>query len=324
MTEFPANQTVLAVDIGGTKIAAAGVTGSGQIVARRREATPVTGPTDLIARLTAMLADLRLEAGSPVAVGIGIPAMLEPNSDRVLWAPNIPGCRDVLLREPLEQALGVPVFLEYDGHTAVLGEWWQGAGRGYQNVVFSIIGTGIGGGMIVNGTLYRGRNRLAGAAGWFTLSTTLDDIDEARTCGQWELLAAGPGVVRRAQLGIAAGRETELTGDLLTAEAVFAAARRGDAFAKEIVAETVRLIGIGVSNIVSLMNPDIVILGGGVGAQADLILEPVRCIVRTWAQPVSGNSVQIECSRLGDDAGLLGAAYGAFERVRDSKGGEPT
>ena len=96
------------------------------------------------------------------------------------------------LREPLEQALGVPVFLEYDGHTAVLGEWWQGAGRGYQNVVFSIIGTGIGGGMIVNGTLYRGRNRLAGAAGWFTLSTTLDDIDEARN---WALAVAPIAVV---------------------------------------------------------------------------------------------------------------------------------
>ena len=119
---------MLAVDIGGTKIAAAGVTGSGQIVARRREATPVTGPTNLIARLTAMLADLQLEAGSPLAVGIGIPAMLEPSRDRVLWAPNIPGCRDVRLRDPLEQALGVPVFLEYDGQTAVLGEWWQGAG----------------------------------------------------------------------------------------------------------------------------------------------------------------------------------------------------
>lgn len=188
MTEFPVNRTVLAVDIGGTKIAAAGVTGSRQIVARRREATPVTGPTDLMPRLTAMLADLQLEAGSPVAVGIGLPAMLEPNSDRVLWAPNIPGCRDVLLREPLEQALRVPVFLEYDGHTAVLGEWWQGAGRGYQNVVFSIIGTGIGGGMIVNGTLYRGRNRLAGAAGCLRFrprSTTLTRPAPAASGNCW-------------------------------------------------------------------------------------------------------------------------------------------
>ena len=100
--------------------------------------------------------------------------------------------------------------------------------------------------MIFNGTLYRGRNRLAGTAGWFTLSTTLDDIDEARTCGQWALLAAGPRVVRRTQVGSAAGRGTELTDDSLTAEVVFAAARHGDAFAKEIVAETARLIGIGV------------------------------------------------------------------------------
>jgi glucokinase len=241
--------------------------------------------------------------------------VLENGTDRVIWAPNIPDCRDVDLRGPLGAALGMPVFLEYDGHTAVLGEWWQGAGRGYQNVVFIIIGTGIGGGLILNGRLVRGRDRLAGAAGWFVLTTDPGEAEAARSRGHWESLAAGPGIARRAQ---AAGGER--TG--LTAEGVFAEARAGGVWAQTLVAETARTIGLGVANIVSLVNPDIVILGGGIGTQGDLILEPVRQVVRDWAQPVSGRGVRVEVSQLGEEAGLLGAAYAAFERAALEKGGQ--
>lgn len=306
--------TVLAVDIGGTKVAAARVTSEGQVVSRRREVTATTGPPAVIDQLTRLLGDLRDESTDPViAVGVGIPAVLEPGSDRVIWGPNLPGFRNVKLREPLETALQLPVYLEYDGHTAVLGEWWQGAGRGLQNVVFVIVGTGIGGGMVLDGKLYRGTNRLAGAAGWFTLATELAEDEPARRYGHWELLAAGPGIARRALEGLDAGRPSILSPQDLTAEQVFKAARAGDAFAQEIVSETARIIGIGVANIVSLVNPELVILGGGVGTQADAILEPVRRVVRHQAQPISGRSVRIEVSQLGEDAGLLGAAYAAFK-----------
>jgi glucokinase len=307
--------TVLAVDIGGTKTVAARVTGGGRVVARRREGTAMTGPRAVIDQLVRLLRDLVTEPGVevPAALGVGIPAVLEPGSDLVIWGPNLPGFRNVKLREALESALQIPVYIEYDGHTAVLGEWWQGAGRGYQSVVSVIIGTGVGGGMVLDGKLYRGNNRLAGAAGWFTLATEIGDEDPARHCGHWELLVAGPGIARRALDGPKEGRLSTLSPQNLTSEEVFNAARAGDAFAQEIVSETARIIGIGVANIVSLVNPEVVILGGGVGMQSDLILEPVRRVVRDQAQPISGRSVQVKVSQLGEDAGLLGAAYAAFE-----------
>jgi glucokinase len=304
---------VLAVDIGGTKTVVARVTGSGEIVSRRREATSTAGPQSVTEQLVDLLREQCDEA--VLAVGIGIPAVLEPDTDRVIWGPNLPGFRDVHLREALERALDLPVLIEYDGHTAVLGEWWQGAGRGYHDVVFTIIGTGIGGGMVLGGRLHRGISRLAGAAGWFTLSTDYQMDDAVRQYGHWEHLAAGPGILRRARGGIQAGRPSTLSADGLSTEVVFAAARSGDLLAREIVADTARIIGIGVANIVSLVNPELVILGGGVGMQADLLLEPVRRVVREQAQPISGQAVRIEVSRLGEDAGLLGAAYAAFERT---------
>jgi len=313
--------TALAVDIGGTKIAAARVTNQGQVLSRRREVTATAGPPAVIDQLTRLLGELIDESDAPViGVGVGIPAVLERGSDLVIWGPNLPGFRQVRLRESLEAALRLPVYIEYDGHTAVLGEWWQGAGRGFQSVVFVIVGTGLGGGMVLDGKLYRGNNRLAGAAGWFTLATELKKEEPDRRRGHWELLAAGPGITRRALDGLKAGRSSSLSAQGLTPEQIFDAARVGDAFAREIVDETARIIGIGVANIVSLVNPELVILGGGVGTQADLILEPVRQIVRDQAQPISGASVRIEVSSLGEDAGLLGAAYAAFERAGDLRG----
>lgn len=315
--------TVLAVDIGGTKTIVAQVTGSGDVVSRRREATSTAGPEAVTEQLVRLLRAQCDEA--VVAVGIGIPAVLEPDTDLVIWGPNLPGFRNVSLREMLEQALGLPVLIEYDGHTAVLGEWWRGAGRGYHDVVFAIIGTGIGGGMILGGRLHRGISRLAGAAGWFTLTTDYRTDDAVRQYGHWEHLAAGPGILRRARAAIQAGRPSTLPVDGLSTEVVFAAARSGDPLAQEIVADTARIIGIGVANIVSLVNPELVILGGGVGMQADLLLEPVRRVVREQAQPVSGQAVRIEVSQLGEDAGLLGAAYAAFERAGSQRlGAGPT
>jgi glucokinase len=308
--------TALAVDIGGTKIAAARVTSEGQVLSRRREVTAKASPQAVIDQLTRLLVELRDESDDPaIGVGIGIPAVLERGSDLVIWGPNLPGFREVRLREALEVPLRLPVYIEYDGHTSVLGEWWQGTGRGFQSVVFVIVGTGLGGGMILDGKLYRGYNRLAGAAGWFTLATELKAEEPDRRRGHWELLAAGPGITRRALDGLKAGRSSSLSAQEITAEQVFDAARAGDAFAGDIVGETARIIGIGVANIVSLVNPELVILGGGVGTQADLILEPVRRVVRDQAQPISGASVRIEVSSLGEDAGLLGAAYAAFERA---------
>lgn len=163
------NKMVLAVDLGGTKVAVAAVSPQGEIQFRAQEPTNQEGPVPLIAQITRLLRDLISESGLPKdeiqGIGVGIPAVLEPDTDFVIWAPNLKGWRNIALRSALEQELGVPVCIEYDGHAAVLGEWWQGAGRGYHSIAMLIVGTGIGGGLILDGQLYRGSDRLARPGG---------------------------------------------------------------------------------------------------------------------------------------------------------------
>ena len=327
MTDPSRESYLLALDIGGTKVAAAVVTQQGQVVLRQEQPTCQLGPQTGIEQMAGMLLEMLegrgLETSQVLGLGVGIPAVLEAGSDRVIWAPNLQGWRDVDLRPALESRLGLPVYIEYDGHTAVLGEWWQGAGRGYRSLAVVIIGTGIGGGMILDGRLYRGRDRLAGAVGWFAL--TGDPYlpePRSRSIGHWESLAAGPGLAQRAAEQASQHPESGLyplaQSQALTARSLFETARAGDALAKQLVLEAAGLIGLGVANLVSAIDPEIVILGGSVGAQGDLLLPSVREVVRRWAQPASASSTRIVCSELGADAGLFGAAYTVLMRGHPS------
>jgi glucokinase len=300
--------TLLAVDIGGTKVALALITRQGEIVAKDHLPTDPSGPETIIDHIIRFAARSAAEA-----VGVCVPAVLSHESDRLLWAPNLPGWQDTPLRDLLQSRLELPVFLEYDGHAAVLGEWWAGAAKGYQSVVSIIIGTGVGGGVISAGKLWRGRDRLAGAVGWFPLPGP-DGVDH------WENLTAGPGIVRRARQLIAAGEPSSLAVESLTARQVFDTARAGDALARQVVEETAVLTGQGVASVISLVNPDIVVLGGSIGQQGDLLLPTVQATARRWAQPFSARDVVITSSTLGAEAGLLGVAYAAFERLSSQAG----
>jgi glucokinase len=335
MTQGETAGLILAVDLGGTKVAAGLVSAQGRLILRKEEPTCQDGPergVDQIVRLLwAVLSESDHSPSEIQGIGVGIPAVLEQVTDRVIWAPNLAGWRDVALRASLEQRLCLPAYIEYDGHAAVLGEWWLGAGRGFRSVAMVIVGTGIGGGMILDGRLYRGRDRLAGAAGWFamTANASLQDL-RGHSTGHWESLAAGPAIARQAMSGlkehptsslaarihtVTAGADDLPTEESITAKQVFEAARAGDDLAGKIVASAGELIGLGVANIVSLVNPEIVILGGSVGRQGDLLIPHVKAVVKRWAQPASANSIPIEISQLGSDAGLLGAAYAVLERA---------
>lgn len=320
------HEMLLAVDLGGTKVAAAAITSNGAILQRLEQPTNQEGPAALIDQIAGMLRVLILDPTSRCqpfkAVGIGIPAVLELETDFVVWGPNLNGWRNVDLRGELGKMLGLPVYVEYDGHTAVLGEWWQGAARGYQAAAMIIVGTGIGGGLVLDGRLYRGLNRLAGAAGWFALTADAAAADpRGHSIGHWESLAAGPGIARRAAdllPDYPSSSLQSLSLDELTARRIFACARQNDELSLRVVNETARLIGLGVANVVSLVNPEIVVLGGSVGRQPEL-LPVVKQVVRQWAQPASASSVKIVASALGAEAGLYGAAHAAWTRAQEAE-----
>jgi glucokinase len=174
----------------------------------------------------------------------------------------------------------------------VTGERWLGAARGLNDVVYLAVGTGIGAGIISGGRLVRGAADISGAVGWFALNPEWREA--YRGLGCWEAEAAGPALAQR----IGAN----------SAEEVVARARNGDAMARTAVEQSAMYLGMGMANIVSILNPEMIVLGGGLMQAADLFLEPIRRTVAQWAQPVAARQVHIEMTQLGEDAGLLGAA----------------
>lgn len=325
---FARDQTVLAVDLGGTKTAVALINGRGEILCSRQEYTLQSGPEKGIAQiihlLEQVLQESHLAKHNVAGIGIGIPAVLEAESDLVIWAPNLRGWRNIPLRSELEHHFKLPTRIEYDGHTAVLGEWWQGSGKGHQSVINIIIGTGVGGGMIMEGRLIRGYTRLAGAVGWFVVGNPLIPQEEVeRSLGSWEARVAGPGLARYAQSLLEQERASDSilrnVEKEITAKDIFTAAHQGDSLALQILGQWAELVGMGIANVVSLINPEVIILGGGVGSNASNWIPIMETAVRKYAQPISAQQVKIVVSVLGHRAGLLGAAFALFQRLEQEK-----
>jgi len=293
------SKTVLAADLGGTKLACALVTSAGRIVTRRTEKVDVSTRLAPVAQLARMARELRGEH-SFTAVGVAVPGLVR--RDGTVWAPNLPGWTRMPLARELRRALRVPVAVESDRNAAVLGEAWRGAARGKQDVVVLIVGTGIGAGIIAGGRLVRGAHELAGCAGWLSVSESRAAAFARVGC--LEALAAGPALARRARQELSSRRIKAG----LTSEAVAALARRGDLRAQRLFRDAGRWLGYGVADIISLFDPEVVVLAGGFSAAADLFLPELRSAVRERAQPLAARQVKIAISRLGGDANLLGAA----------------
>jgi glucokinase len=293
------DRPVLAVDLGGTKVSFAVVDADGTIRARAKRSSHegVAGiGYDAIAASaadTVRAAGLRWE--DVRAAGVVVPGIYDPATARA-WAPNLWGRDEVPLGEELRERLPVPVVVDSDRSGYVLGEAWRGAARDCTDVVFLAVGTGIGAGILSHGRLVRGRGGIAGAVGWFALDPRWRE-DYGRM-GSFEAEAAGPALARR--LGAA------------SAEDVAAAARRGDPAARRAVGETVEWLAMGIANLISALDPQVVVLGGGLMQASDLFLEPVRRAVRRWAQPKAVEECRIEATELGEDAALFGAARLAF------------
>lgn len=316
---------ILGVDIGGTNLVVGLVPAEGgDAVALRNRATQAERGVNAVVEDIVRMCHEAIEVGGVarddiIGMGVGSPGPLDRASGIVLDSPNLQW-RDVPLRALLRERIDGPVALDNDANCATYGEWWQGAGRGTRSLFGLIVGTGIGGGWISDGVLQHGASDGAGEIGHTTVA-----LDGRRcACGNYgciEAYASGPNIAARARQGLEAGSRSLLVDlvegdlDLITAATVFEAAIADDPFADRVVNETARILGVGVANIINLLNPEAVVLMGGVTRAGDHLLEPLRAEVRARAFRSSAEVCRIVLGELRETVGVVGAA-GLFLQAR--------
>ena len=314
-------QFILGVDLGGTNIVvgAMPVDGSREIGIRTLPTRADMGADAVADRIAAMvenvILDVRKETGAErdafLGVGIGSPGPLDRERGVVVVTPNL-GWRDYPLRDEVSRRLHLDATLDNDANCATLGEWWCGAARGGRNVIGMTIGTGIGGGLILDGKLYHGASDVAGEIG----HTSIDSTGRRCKCGNYGCLEAycsGPAIAERAREAIEREESPaimELSGGdphRITAAIVYEAARIGDVVAREVVRDTGRMLGTGLANLMNIFNPDTIVLAGGVTQAGEALFAPLRAEVRRRAFKPAVDVCRIVPGSLPVSAGVVGA-----------------
>jgi glucokinase len=307
---------IVGIDVGGTNIVAGTVAEDGsEILGVLSVPTKSEDGADaVVARIVDLARASMAQAGKReiAGVGIGSPGPLDTKSGVVLLTPNL-GWVNMPLRDRVANGLGLPATLDNDANCAIFGEWWRGAARGVEHVVGLTIGTGIGGGIVLYGDIYRGASDMAGEIGHMTI----DSNGRRCNCGNYgclEAYASGPAIAARAVEGIEAGAATVLpryvAGELhkVTAQVVYDAAHEGDEFALEVVRDTAKFLGAGVANIINIFNPQVVVICGGVTLAGDKLFVPLRSEVKRRAFKPAVDVCRILPGELPGTAGVWGAA----------------
>lgn len=299
------------IDLGGTNIAFATADGDGRIVAQASIPTAShEGPDGVLSRIAAKMLEM---APVPGALGIGVPGLIDLDRGITRFLPNFPTqWRDVPVADMLSARLGCPVRLLNDARAAALGELTFGKGKDARTMVFFTLGTGIGGGVVVEGKLLLGP---LGAAGELGHQTVISDgpLCGCGNHGCMEAVASGPAItaegVRLLRAGLAPRLHCAVEGDAarVSPKTMAEAAAAGDAAVYDALLRAARYLGIGVANMVTALHPDLVVLGGGVAGIGDLLFDTVRQTVRERVRMFPVDGVRIEPSALGDGAGVLGA-----------------
>ena len=311
------------IDVGGTKISAALFTAGGRMLGRTKvplvKGTAEKPVRQIIAIIRELEALARKRKGKIRAVGICIPGIVYAKSGKV-WAPSIRGWDHFSLRDRLAAKTRVPIVLDSDRSAYVLGEQWRGIARGKKDVVFLAVGTGIGAGILSGGRVCRGSKDISGAVGWFALDPRFRDEYAAMGC--FEAESSGGSIGRKARELLEAGELSLMVKlvkgkiEAVTAETVVKAARRGDPLACHILDTAVVYLAMGIANIVSILNPEMIVLGGGLFQAGKLLFDPARKEFKKWAQPLAAKKVRLELSSLGENTGLYGAAKLAWDSIR--------
>ncbi|HEV7404325.1 MAG TPA: ROK family protein [Chthoniobacteraceae bacterium] len=309
MTELYAS-----VDLGGTNVHAALAGADGRIVAEEKMPTAShEGPERVLARIAALVNALAERTGAqPRALGVGVPGLVDVERGVTKFLPNLPtNWRDIGVRAALEPAIGCPVFILNDARTATLGEMIFGHGRNARTLLYFGLGTGVGGGVVIDGKLRLGP---LGAAGEIGHQTVLPDgpLCGCGNRGCLETLASAPALMAEGVRLLRSGQSPQLhalTGgiaDRVTPETMAAAARSGDEAVALAFARAGEWLGIGVANMVTALHPEIVVIGGGVALAGDLLLPALTATLRERVRMFPVDTVRVAISELGDRAGLLG------------------
>jgi glucokinase len=305
----------LGVDIGGTKVAAGLVDARGQIVKRSRVPMAAAGDAESgLAAVLSAIGELLPASAEPVrGVGICSPGPLDPRSGVIINPPNLPCWRNFPLAERVRAHYNVPVKVDNDANAAGLAEVLWGAARGFSNVFYATVGTGIGSGIILDGKILHGRTGAAGEAGHMGI-----DIHGPKCpCGKKgcvEVLASGPAIGRRARQKLASNKRSLMLqlagGDMqaVNGEIVSRAAQQGDALAKEVIDETVNVLAYWLGNVIDFQEPEVIVMGGGVSTTLAPYLEDIRKrwignVVNPWPE-----KVPLLLAHYGEEAGIAGAA----------------
>ncbi len=293
----------IGVDVGGTNIKLGIVDAAGNILSQSRLSTEsfIANKQHLIEAIVSAIRELiqknNLTKKDITGIGIGLPGLIDYKGGMVIFLPNIPGWKNVPLKRIIEKKTGIKTFIDNDVNVIALGEWNYGVGKGYENLVYMTLGTGVGGGLILNNKLYRGEGFAAGEIGHIPLN----EKGPACNCGSW-------GCFERY-----VGNQTLLSNlkrifkkDVRIPEA-FELANRGDKKALAFWQQTATHIGNGLIGVVNLLNPRLIVIGGGVSNNYKFFHKTVEKIIKQRAMKVQAKMVKIIRAKLGDSAGILGA-----------------
>lgn len=309
----------IGIDVGGTNVKIALVDKSGKIIYSNSVPTYAKmGYEYTVNNIKQAIKDLMKETNTTAkdidGIGFDFPGQVDYKTGVVKLAPNIPGWVNVPIAQMIEEEFHIPTRIDNDVRCAALGEMKFGAGKGCENFVCITVGTGIGSGLVVNGQLVRGASNAAGEIGHIKLQMKDGLICGCGDTGCLEAYASGPSIVAMAQDYIKGGKSTKFRemaaaeGGEITPYMVAKAAEAGDPVAKRIFAIVGEYIGIGLTSVINLLNPEKVIIGGGVAEAGDLLLDPIRKTIKERAMVVAGSAVEIVPAQLGNSAGVIGAS----------------
>ncbi|MHB1419921.1 MAG: ROK family protein [Bacillota bacterium] len=315
MDEMKSLNMAVGIDLGGTHIKGGLISADGVVIRKERVSTGVSKGTEaVIGRILELIKALTVGyAGRIVGLGMGVPGLINPKTGYLVTAPNL-GWSNMELKKILGQRIHGPLFLDNDANLAALGEYWTGAGQGLESMLMVTVGTGIGSGLVFKGEIYRGSGGLGAELG----HTVVDGEGPVCGCGNKgcvEALAAGPAIIRRYyKITDTNQLRSKKPIDVMGVKDIIEAARAGDQGAREAIGMAGRYLGMALVNVIQLIDPEKILIGGGVAAAGGLLLDPLRREMTERLAPFPGRTGNAIMAGLGNDAGIIGAAALVFQQ----------